>query len=145
LSAENVELVRSLHPGPDFDLAPLVNDDQASDFWREVLSHLFESSVRATMRLPGMAPTTYSGLDGLRDAWRDWLKHWTSYHDEIEDVIDGGERVVVVHRCRGRPRPGAPEVTRRSATVWTVRDGRIASVDFNVPCTEALTSVELAS
>src|SRR5271155_5187446 len=126
-----------MHPGPDFDLAPLINDDDASSWWRDALAHLFDPAVQATMRLPDIAPATYSGLDGLRDAWRDWLKLGASYRDEIEEVIDDGERVVVVHRCHGRPTPGALEITRTSATVWTVRDGRVVSVDFNVPCAEA--------
>lgn len=143
MSAENVELIRSMHPGPDVDLAPLVNDDDAAGRLRDALEHLFEPSVQGTIRLPGMAPVTYSGLDGLREAWRDWLRHWASYRDEIEDVIDGGERVVVVHRSYGRPKPGAPEIMRRRATVWTVRDRRIARVEFGVPYREALGSVGL--
>jgi ketosteroid isomerase-like protein len=141
--AENVELVRSMHPGPGFDLAPLINDDQATDWWSELLAQRFDSAVRGTMRLPGLEPQSYLGLEGLRDAWRAWLEHWKSYHDEIEEVIDGGERVVVVHLCRGRPAAGEPEVAHRSATVWTIREGRVALVDFNVPCSEALIGVEV--
>ena len=97
------------------------------------------------MRLPGMAPVTYSGLGGLRDAWHDRLRRWATYRDEIEAVIDGGERVVVLHRHRGQPKPGAGEITRRSATLWTVRDGRVASVDFNLPPAEALSAIGLTA
>jgi ketosteroid isomerase-like protein len=138
LSAESVELVRSMHPGPDVDLVALVNDDVASGQWGDALAHMFDPAVRCTMRLPGMMPVTYSGLSGLRDAWRDRLRRWATYRDEIEGVIDGGDRVVVFHRHHGRPKPDAWEITKRSATVWTVRDGRIADVDFNVPHEEAL-------
>ena len=145
MSAENVELVRSIHPGPDFDLALLVNDDRACDRWRDAHGHLFDPSVQCTMRLPGMAPVSYSGLSGLRDAWRDRLRRWSSYRDEIEDVIDGGVRAVVLHRHRGRPKPGADEITQRSATVWNVRDGRIESVDFNIPYAEALAWIGVAN
>jgi len=127
-----------MHPGPGFDLAAVVNDDQAVSWWRDVLSDRFDPAVKGTMRFPGMAPVTYTGMDGLRDAWRDWLRHWASYRDEIEDVIDGGERVAVLHACYGRTSPGAPEITVRTATVWTLQDGRIVSVDFNVPYEEAL-------
>jgi len=144
LSAENVELVRSMHPGSGFDLAPAVNDDETTDWWRDRLADVFDPSVRGTMRLPGQAPVTYSGLEGLRDAWREWLKDWASYHDEIEDMIDDGERVVVLHCCTGQPAPGEPEITRRSATVWTVRGGRVVGVDFNIPYGEALAAVEVA-
>ena len=141
MSAENVEIVRSMHPGPDVDFAPIVNDDGRAGEWRVALEGLFHPGVRGTMRLPGMAPVTYTGLDGLREAWQDWLRHWASYRDEIEEMIDDGERVVVVHRYSGRPRPGAPEITRRHATVWTLHERRVASVDFNVPHEDALASV----
>jgi hypothetical protein len=142
MSAENVELVRSLHPGSDFDLAPAVSDDDFCASWRALLGSRFDPSVQGTIRIPGSAPTIYSGMDGLRQAWLAWLEHWRSYRDEIEDVIDGGdELVVVIHRSHGQLQPGDTEVTRRSATVWTVRDGRVASVEFNVPYDEALSSV----
>jgi ketosteroid isomerase-like protein len=85
-------------------------------------------------------PTSYSGLAGLRTAWLEWLEHWRSYRDEIEDVIDRGESVVVIHRSHGQLSPGAAEVTRRSATIWTVREGRVAKVEFNVPYAEAVGS-----
>ena len=138
MSAENVELVRSMHPGPEVDLASVLVDEDELGRWRTALSGHFHSDVQATMRLPGMMPVGYAGLDGLRAAWRDWLGHWASYRDEIEDVIDDGERVVVIHRYQARPRPGAAVITRRRATVWTMRDGRVANVDFNVPYDEAL-------
>jgi ketosteroid isomerase-like protein len=140
MSAENVELVRSMHPGPASDLAPLVGDEEVSDSWRESLEHLFDESVQGVMRRPDMPPASYSGLAGLRTAWLEWLEHWRSYRDEIEDVIDRGERVVVIHRSHGELKSGAAEVTRRSATIWTVRDGRVTKVEFNVPYAEAVGS-----
>ncbi len=138
MSAENVELVRSLQLDPDVDVATLVNDDDAAERLRAAIGRLFHPTVQCTMRLPGMAPVAYSGLDGLRLAWRDWLMQWASYRVEIEDVIDRGERVVVLLRGHGRHEPGAPEVTRRRASVWTLHDRRVSRVDFNVPYGEAV-------
>ncbi len=145
MSAENVALVRSLQLGCDVDVATVLNDPDARSRLREQAARLYEPCVQVTMRLPGMGPVAYSGLDGLGDAWRDWLSHWESYRVETEDVIADGERVVVVHRSYGRPRPGVPEIARRRATIWTVRDGRIVSVDFNVPYAEALEALAPAS
>ena len=103
MSAENVELVRSLLPPPDVDVKALVNDDAAALRQREAVEHLYDRGVQCTMRFPGMAPVTYpGGIDGLREAWRDWLNHGSSYRVEIDDVLDGGERVLVVHRGTGR-------------------------------------------
>jgi len=144
VSAEDVELVlslqlRSRELSPEADVRTLVNDDVASDRMRDALRDLFDPLVQCTMRLPGMAPVTYpNGLDGVRDAWMDWLKHWASYQTEVEDVIDSGGRVVVVKRARGRPRTDAAEKTFRRADVWTVVDHKVVHIDFNVPVREAL-------
>jgi hypothetical protein len=142
VSAENVELVLSFQLDRDGDVAGLLADEDAVGRLREEIEHSFDRSVRCTMRFPGMAPVHYNdGLDGLRAAWQDWLKRWESYRVEVENVIDAGERIVIVHRAHGRPRPGAPEETIRRAGVWTVRDNKVVHVDFNVPVTEALAAV----
>ena len=139
MSAENVELVRSLMPPPDVDVKALVNDDAASQRQREAIEHAYDPAVQCTMRFPGMAPVTYpGGIDGLRDAWRDWLNSWDSYRVEIDDILDGGARVLVVHRGTGRHSTSSDEVTRRRATIWTIRNGLVVRVDFNVPYDEAL-------
>jgi ketosteroid isomerase-like protein len=93
-----------------------------------------------------MSPVTYAGgLEGLAEAWRDWLRSWSSYTFEVEEILDGGDRVVVIKLGRGRPRPGAPETVLRRASIWTVSDGLITQVDFNVPHGEALSMVGLAA
>lgn len=116
--------------GGEFDLVPLVHDDQACGWWGDVFGRSFDPSFHFTLRRPGGAPVSYSGLGGLRDGLRDWLEHWASYYEEIELMIEDGERVVLVHRCHGRLRGGGPKVTHQSVTVWTVRDGRIASLEL---------------
>src|SRR4051812_27815010 len=73
----------------------------------------------------------YSGLDGLRAAWRDWLQPWESYYAGVEDVIDAGNgRVVVLTRDHARPKGTSSEVTFLGAPVWTVRQGKVARIEF---------------
>jgi SnoaL-like domain len=145
LSAEDVELVRSFQPGPDVDLAIVLNDEEASARWIDEVAQFFHPSVRGTMRFGGMAPVTYSGMDGLRNAWRDWLRSWVSFRVEIEDVVERGDSVVMVYRGRGRRAADAPEISLRRAAVWTLRDRRVADVEFNVPYDEALATVRPAN
>ena len=141
MSAEDVALVRRIAPGPGVDIASTLADDELIAQWLADLQPSFHNSVRTTMRFPGLAPVTYTGgLTGVLDAWRDWLRGWASFRVEIEDVLEDQDRIVLVFRGRGLPRPDAPEITLRRAAVWTVTDGRVASVDFNVPCHEALPS-----
>ncbi len=131
-------MVRSLHPAPDFDLVPLVNDDEACVWWGDLFGRSFDPSFQGTMRFPGMAPVTFLGLYGLRDVWRAWLRSWASLQVKIEDVTAGGGFVVVVNSGHGRRGLNAPEETLKRTALWTVRDGRILHADFNVPHSEAL-------
>jgi hypothetical protein len=145
LSAENVELVMSTRLEPNVELIELAGDPDASARVLDGIRHAFDPAFQCTMRFPGLAPVTYTGgVDGLGDAWRDWLKHWASYRIETNEVIGCGERVAVVHTARAQARPGVPETMLRRATIWTVRDGLIVHVDFNVPYNEALAILEPA-
>jgi ketosteroid isomerase-like protein len=75
--------------------------------------------------------TAYWGLDGLRAAWLDWLSPWDSYRTEVEDVIDAQEgRVLVLARDYARPKGTDAEVYFSGAPIWTVRDGKIARIEF---------------
>ena len=146
MSAEGVELVRAVYPAPDVDIAAVITDDEASARWLEAVAPFFDPSLQGTIRLPGMAtPVLFRGLEGLRDVWRGWLTNWTSFRVEIEDVIDGGECIVTVDRGYGRHLPTQPEDTLRRTVIWTMRDGRIVRVDFNVPHADALAAVAAAN
>ena len=144
VSAENVALVTSLYPSPADDVTELVNDDAAASRLREAFGLAFDPAVECTMGFPGEMRVAYTGrgLAGLRAAWQDWLKHWASFHTQVEEVRDGGDRVVVVQRIQGRRRLDGPEETLRRATVWTIRDKRIIHVDFNVSPDQALAAVQ---
>ncbi len=142
MSAENVELIRSVYPDPEIDVAALITDDDASDRWLEAVAPLFDPVLQGTIRLPGLAvPVAFRELQGLRDVWRGWLTRWASFRVEIEDVIDGGCRIVTFHRGHGWHGPHESERTLKRRVIWTVCDGRIVRVDFNVPHAEALAAV----
>ena len=130
MSAENVELIRSLQPGPKVDLVALFTDDDVAAQVIEAVRHLFDPGFVSVQHVPGAEPATHYGLDGFRANWVDWLAPWASYRTEIEELIDAGESVVAVVCDYGRREPDAPEVRMRTATVWTLRDGLIVRADF---------------
>ena len=145
MSSENVELIRSFHPGLDVDVAALVEDDDAARRMQEAIEHAFDPGVECTMRFSGGAAVRYpGGIEGLRTAWQDCLKHWVSCHTEVEDMIDAGDRVVVIFAVQGRQSPEGPEIALKRATIWTLRDNRVVRVDFNLPLSEALAALERA-
>ncbi len=53
MSAENVEVVRSFHPGPDVDVKALLSDDETAGRWMNAMMPLVDPSFQGTVRLPG--------------------------------------------------------------------------------------------
>ncbi len=143
MSHENVELVRRLQPRPDADLAALLRDESGSGF-AEIFATFFHADCECVSHMPGAESASYAGLDGWREGWRDWLAPWVSYRSEIEDLVDVGDRVVVLVRDYACRVPGSPEVRQIAAAVWTVQDAKIARVEFYANRAEALESVGLA-
>jgi hypothetical protein len=145
MSAENVELVRSVFPGPEVDVVELFADDVAFGQWAVALEPLLDPGFTTVAHMPGAEPATAEGLHGLRVGWLDWLAPWASYRTEIEELIDLEERVVVCICDSARREPDGPEVSLRSAVVWTLCGGLIVRIDFYPGGrAEALASVGLA-
>jgi hypothetical protein len=145
MSTENVELVRSVFPGPGVDVVELFADDAAFGQWAEALEPLLDPGFITVVHMPGAEPATAEGLHGLRVGWLDWLAPWASYRTEIVELIDLEERVVLGICDYARREPNGPEVTLRTAVVWTLRGGLIARTDFYPGGrAEALASVGLA-
>ncbi len=130
MSQENVELIRSVLPGPETDIVALFNDDSASGELMQRWTPALDPDFVSVKHLPGAEPDAAQGLSGLRAGWLDWLAPWSSYRTEIEELIDLGDRVVTVLCDYGRREPAAPEVALKSATVWTVSDGLIVRAEF---------------
>ena len=86
---------------------------------------------------------TFKGLDGLRTAWVDWLAPWESYRAELEQGLDCGDRVVTFYEVFASPAGSTREVKLSGADVWTVREGKIARIEFFSHRSEALKAVGL--
>ena len=99
----------------------------------------FEAVARTSLEAPSGA-----GLPGLREIWLEWLAPWESYRVEVEDVIDAGDQALVLIRDFGRQEGSHAEVSIQAGAVWTVRDGRIARVDFYSDRAEAFEAAGLS-
>lgn len=129
MSQQNVELVRSMLPRPDTDMVALFNDDSVDGELMQTWAPLLGPEFVSIKHIPGMEPTTSQGLQGMRAGWLDWLAPWASYRTEIEETIGLGGHIVTMLCDYARREPDAPEVALKSATVWTVRDGRIVRAE----------------
>jgi hypothetical protein len=140
MSRENVELVRSLQPGPEVDLVQVVRDDTGQLLENMLAPHVHEKFVATAS---GLDQFDVVGLGGLQSAWAEWLAPWETYRTEIEEVIDAGDDVVVLTRDFGRRFDMDAEIAVLGAAIWTVRDGRVARVAFYADRAEGLAAADL--
>jgi ketosteroid isomerase-like protein len=142
MSQESVVLVMGLQRAPDDDFAQLIRDDE---MWAQLAEAVapFVHAEAETVRpgLPG--GRTYTGLDGFRESWLDWLAPYAEYRTEVEEAIDCGERVLLLQSSSGRLEGSTKEVKLAPAVVYTVRDGKIARFEPYADRAEALKAVGL--
>ena len=91
----------------------------------DLAEECFDPEVEFTMRPDGPDPTTYRGLNGLRDALQGAREAWDSIRLEITDFTDLGEAVVAEGCFRLRGRSSDVELEVREAWVYWVQNGRI--------------------
>jgi hypothetical protein len=119
MSQESVELVMGLQRAPDDDFAQLIRDDEMwAQLAEAVAPFVHAEAETARPGLPG--GRTYTGLDGFRESWLDWLAPYAEYRTEVEEAIDCGERVLLLQSSSGRLEGSTKEVklapSIRSAT-----------------------------
>jgi ketosteroid isomerase-like protein len=113
MSDENVELVRRAYEAVvrnDFDAANAL-------LHPEIEFHTYAKSPAAGV---------YRGWDAVRRYNEDLFAAFETIRSELDEVVDSGERVVVLGTQRAVPKGGRQEMSVQIAEVWTVRDGLLA-------------------
>jgi ketosteroid isomerase-like protein len=129
LPQSNAERLEALMPGPDTDMANLIRDDALFASIAGTLEDLFHPDVVSVPAWRGSG-LTYSGIEGFREMWLDWLEPWAGYRTQVDEMFEVGDRVVVLVRDHGRRADTNLDVALISGSVWTFREGRIARVEF---------------
>jgi ketosteroid isomerase-like protein len=142
MSQENVDLINALLPDPATDVAALFRDDDAYSRWRETVRPFFTDDYQSIIVTPAEVQA-HSGLEGARRFWLDWFEPWATYRSTVDDVIDAGERVVVLLRDRGRRRDMDAEVELIGAAIWTIKDGKVARIEHHSDRARALQAAGL--
>ena len=76
----------------------------------------------------GVEGKLYHGAQGFAEAMADLDAAWQEWHQEVEQVLDAGDRgVVVLARLKARGRESGAPVDQAWAMVITLRDGKLAS------------------
>ena len=101
---------------------------------REMLEHYVQGDWEGA--LPAFANDvevvtsleTYHGRAGVVEEARRWEEMWSHYRFEVEELLDAGDRVVLLYYQIGRAKGSGIEVEERAGWVYTLRDGKIARV-----------------
>ena len=104
---------------------PPFRDDDTFAQLREAASQFDTDDFQSVTVWPAVT-RTYAGLEGLRKNWLDWLEPWATYRSTFDEIIDLGDRVVILLRDHGRRKDMETEVELFGATVLTFREGKIA-------------------
>jgi ketosteroid isomerase-like protein len=111
MSQENVEMVRH-------HLEAFFSGDN------ETALSYYDPEVEfdATARPEGQV---YRGHEGVAEAMRVWVGAWEDWKVEVEEIIDAGDRVLLIAREFGRGKASGVEIDQPNFVVFTLRDGKI--------------------
>ena len=130
MSQENVELVRELHKAVSDGGFESAGEFLHADFEMSQLPFHPEAGIYRGRAAAGSMEAWMSSFEGFR---------W-----EAEEFIDAGDRVVVIVRERGTARGGGVPLDHRYGTVYTVRDGKVALMQWFHDKQQALEAVGLS-
>jgi ketosteroid isomerase-like protein len=143
MSQENVEIVKGFLPAPDVNIVPLVRDDGMWLALVDARSPFAHADYESVLKGLPDGDKTYVGVDGERALWLDWLAPWASYRVGAEEYIDLGERVLVRSYAFGRSEASTAEVKLTHGDIWTIRNGKLARVEYYTSRAEALKAAGL--
>jgi ketosteroid isomerase-like protein len=83
----------------------------------------------------------YTGRAEFRKFVETWEEGFSSERVEAEEIIDAGDRVLVMIVHHGRGKTSGIDVSQRYAMVWTLREGRAVRADLFTTREEALEAI----
>jgi ketosteroid isomerase-like protein len=100
----------------------LSNANSDPDAFFEIIDPEVEWDIRdSSSPMAGL----YRGRDAVRDFYRRWAGAFSDWGYDIEEMVEGGDKVVVFVREHGHGRGSGAEVTMQRANVWTFRKGMV--------------------
>ena len=82
--------------------------------------------------VPPMLPeqTVYHGHEGVRALWQSMRDSFEDFHLAVEEIVEVGDRVMLLAAMHGRGKGSGVEVQSPSfGWVWTLRDGKALRVE----------------
>lgn len=72
----------------------------------------------------------YHGLAGVVEEAQRWEGMWNDYRFEVDDLVDAGDKVVLLYHQSGTSKTSGVVLEERAGWVYTLREGKIARVEM---------------
>jgi ketosteroid isomerase-like protein len=73
---------------------------------------------------------TYRGHEGAVQAWQLWFEAWEWLRNEVEEIVEAGDKLLVCGRTHGKGKGSAVEVAMDAFNVYTIREGKVTRIEF---------------
>ena len=121
MSQENVDVIRRIYAVWGKEGSP-------------VPSGLLDHQIEWVNPPDAIERGTRAGIDAFATALGAVSDTFAGVGVDIDEILDAGDRVVVLATLHGRGRGSGAEVERRQGYVWTLRDGKAIRFEwFNRP------------
>jgi|SRR5215211_3126244 len=106
--------------------------------WREegspLPSGLLDSEIEWVNPPDAVERGTRQGIDAFSAAADSLDESFEDAWAEIDEILDAGDRVIILATLRGRGRGSGLDIERRQGYIWTFRDGKAIRFEwFNSP------------
>lgn len=85
----------------------------------------------------------YHGPQGVLEGVQAWIERWEEYRFEVDEIIDAGDRVLMIIREFGRTAESGIEITQYTFWVQTMRNGKIVRAELFTDRNRALKAAGL--
>jgi ketosteroid isomerase-like protein len=94
----------------------------------------------------GISGRAYRGHDGVRQYFDDVESAWAYWQVEVERIDEGADgRVAIVMTMHARGKESGASLAERTAHIWTLRDGKLASNQLYRKPEEALRALQVSA
>lgn len=130
MSQENLDVVRHIYGAWRSEGSP-------------VASGLLDPDIEWVNSPDAVEPGTRRGIDAFAAAAGSVGETFEDTSVEIDEMLDAGDRVVVLATLHGRGRGSGAEVERRQGYIWTLHDGRATRFEWFSEPDEAMRAAGL--
>jgi SnoaL-like domain len=133
MAPTRLERVKAIMPGEGTDLVDIFGADAPPIDTGGLVRD--DATVNMVAR---NAESATEGPEGFREIWADWLEPWESYRIYYDDVIERGDRVIMLVRLRGVTKHGGVEMEHEAAGIFRFDGDEVVEMEFNLDREDAL-------